>query len=253
MSSTTDMALPRPLAVEVDAEPECLGDLRDQLAEWLRAVRAPAELRERLVLAMNEAVTNSVAHAYRGGPAGPVRVQAQRTGDAVQVVVSDNGHWRPARPNDGPGGRGVLIMQESVDEVLIDRAPDGTTVTLRAEMREHPEVPDVEPAGGQHRVDIGVVGDTTVARLHGTVPGASGVQLRRQLLGATCGGVVPLVVDVGGLEAITSAVVSALSAVARAVAGTGERMVVVAPSHAALAQLRPLAAIGESVRVVHSG
>jgi serine/threonine-protein kinase RsbW len=249
-----DSSLPRPLAVEVNAEPERLGDLRDQLAEWLAAAGAPVELRERLVLAMNEAVTNSVAHAYRNNPAGPVRVSAQRSGNTVQVVVSDHGHWRPARPNNGPGGRGVLIMQESVDEVLIDRTPEGTTVTLRAEMREHPEAPDnVEPADGQHTVDIGVVGDTTVARLHGTVPGTSGVLLRRQLLGATCGGVVPLVVDLGGLEAVTSAVVSALSAVAHAVAGTGERMVVVAPSQVALAQLRPLTGLGESVRVVHSG
>lgn len=254
MSWTTDSALPRPLAVEVNAEPERLGDLRDQLAGWLAAAGAPVELRERLVLAMNEAATNSVAHAYRSNPAGPVRVSAQRSGNTVQVVVSDNGHWRPARPNNGPGGRGVLIMQETVDEVLIDRTPEGTTVTLRAELRELPEVPgNVEPSGEQHRLEIGQVGDTTVARLHGTVPDPSGVLLRRQLLGATCGGVVPLVVDLGGLESVTSAVVAALSAVGHAVAGTGERMVVVAPSRAALAQLRPLTGLGESVRVVPAG
>lgn len=253
MSPTTDTAVPHPLAVELPADPHLLPDLRDRLTDWLQQAGASTELTDRIVLAANEAVTNSVAHAYEEKPAGIVRVSAERDDETITVQVTDEGSWQPARP-DGRGGRGVLIMQECVDRVFIDKSPHGTTVKLQAEIREVQAIPDDGDSGvEQHRVDVGMVGGTTVARLHGSVPEPSSVLLRRQLLTATCGGVVPLVVDLVGLDSITSGVIEALMHVAKAAQGAGERVVVVVPTEHALVQLRPLDGLGDAVRIVRSG
>lgn len=253
MSPTTDTAVPHPLDVEVPADPHLLPDLRDRLTGWLGSAGTSTELTDRIVLAANEAVTNAVAHAYDGVPAGIVRVTADRDEETITIKIADEGRWRPARPG-GRGGRGVLIMQECVDRVFIDKGSHGTTVKLQAEIRDVEAIPDDgDPGVELHRVDVGIVGGTTVARLHGAVPAPASVLLRRQLLSATCGGVVPLVVDLVGLEAITAGVIEALMHVARAAEGAGERVVVVVPTEYALAQLRPLDRLGDAVRIVCSG
>jgi serine/threonine-protein kinase RsbW len=72
-------------------------------------------------------VANAIEHGYRDDPFGVVDVSATITDDAVEVRVSDRGTWR------GPGharGRGLRLIEESMDEVLFDRA-EGTTVTMR--------------------------------------------------------------------------------------------------------------------------
>lgn len=238
---------PRQLAVTMPAEPRSLPALRARLSEWLNTADVPAELAERLVLAANEAVTNAIAHAYRDQPRGQVRLTAKLRSDTLTITVSDDGRWRPARPGEGLGGRGVLIMQESVDRVRIDRTPDGTTVTLRTSTSEVPPIQEtIEPAAEQHQLDVGVVGGTTVARLYGTVPDESSVHLRRQLLTATCGGVAPLVVNLVGLDALTNGVLEALTDVARAAVGAGERVVVIAPTDGDFTELAEL----DEVRLV---
>lgn len=232
MSSTTRTSLPDPLALEVNAEPPQLHGLRDRLAEWLRAIVPSSELIDRIVLAMNEAVTNAVTHAYRGSAPGSVRVTADVTPDDILCVsVADQGTWRPARPTEGIGGRGVLMMQECVDRVLIERTSRGTTVTLHAGLRQ----PSLEPDGDQptgdarHQVEVRRRGSTMLAQVSGTVRDGSSALLRRQLLTATCGGVVPLFVDLGEVDEVTESLVEALSDVVRAADGAGERVVLIAP------------------------
>jgi anti-sigma regulatory factor (Ser/Thr protein kinase) len=69
-----------------------------------------------------------VRHAY--GPADATfRVSAARDSDAVALTVKDAGHWRP--PRGEHGGRGLVLMRALCDEVEIEKAEEGTTVTLR--------------------------------------------------------------------------------------------------------------------------
>lgn len=253
-SSTTQTPTPEPMAIEVDAVPQYLPALRNHLTGWLRDAGAPGELTARVVLAMNEAVTNAIAHAYRYEPSGSVRVAAQLRDDhTVSVTVADRGRWRPARPIEGTGGRGVLMMQECVDRVLIDRAPEGTTVTMLARLRD---IPVQDDDGGsrvnnrRHGVRVHTVGDTTVARLSGEVRESAADLLRKQLLKATCGGVVPLIVDLADLDTVTDALLSVLSQVAHAADGAGERVVVVSAPSSTPAERRALAGLSDCIQVV---
>ncbi len=80
-----------------------------------------------LILASGEAVANAIEHAYSS--AGSVIVTAERSTDAVTLIVQDFGHWKTgSRPNRG---RGMMLMRALVDEATVDRKPAGTVVTLR--------------------------------------------------------------------------------------------------------------------------
>jgi anti-sigma regulatory factor (Ser/Thr protein kinase) len=87
---------------------------------------------EGLRLALSEAVTNAVKHAYRGSDRGQVHVSATVAADELWVLVVDNGcgHQTPAAE---PGlGVGLALMASESDgcEVL-ERAEGGTEARMR--------------------------------------------------------------------------------------------------------------------------
>jgi serine/threonine-protein kinase RsbW len=74
-------------------------------------------------------VANSIEHGYRDDPFGMIDVVATVTADAVEVKVTDRGAWRGPM-TDQSRGRGLQLIRESMDEVLVERG-DGTVVTMR--------------------------------------------------------------------------------------------------------------------------
>jgi serine phosphatase RsbU (regulator of sigma subunit)/CheY-like chemotaxis protein/anti-sigma regulatory factor (Ser/Thr protein kinase) len=103
---------------------------RHRLRGWLEENVPEADRLARgdLEVSWSEACTNVVRHAY-----GPVdatfEAMAARDGDVVTLEVRDRGRWRP--PRGQHGGRGLALMRHLCDEVIVDRRPDGTTVTMR--------------------------------------------------------------------------------------------------------------------------
>ena len=82
------------------------------------------------VLAVSEAVTNAVVHAYRGGPPGAVRVRARWTAEGLEIVVEDDGVGIWARP-DSPGlGIGLPTIATIAERFEIDGPARGTRVTM---------------------------------------------------------------------------------------------------------------------------
>jgi serine/threonine-protein kinase RsbW len=84
------------------------------------------------VLAVNEAASNSVEHAYTSPVAGDTVELTFRTEPrAICVEVLDHGFWRV--PSDQPNGRGrgIQMMQRLVAFVLIHNDNRGTRVLLR--------------------------------------------------------------------------------------------------------------------------
>jgi serine/threonine-protein kinase RsbW len=203
--------------------------MRHRLQSWLSEAGWPDERAERLLLAMNEAVTNAIEHAYRDLPPGPVRVRAGvLTDGSVRLIVTDSGRWRPARPDGGGGrGKGVLMMQECGDDVRIDATPIGTTVTITAWAVRHADPVPAGPGDGAFGVRCQDVDGKVVAQVAGDVPLEAAGELRRRVLAASCGGLIPLVIDVGRVRAGWEGVPRAVAEVAQAVQGVGDREVVV--------------------------
>jgi serine/threonine-protein kinase RsbW len=109
------------------ADPLQIALLRSDLRAWMIGQGVDENCLNAVLLGCSEAVANAIEHGYRDDPFGVVDVSATITADAVEVRVSDRGSWR------GPGhsrGRGLKLIEESMDEVLFDRG-EGTTVTMR--------------------------------------------------------------------------------------------------------------------------
>jgi integral membrane sensor domain MASE1/anti-sigma regulatory factor (Ser/Thr protein kinase) len=113
-------------SVQLAAAPSSLPVLRRALGRWLSAAGAEPDMASRIMVAVGEAATNAIEHAY--GPAdAPLLIEAHTDQAGITVAVHDRGRWRPSR---GAGGRGIGFMHALVDRVEIVRGEDGTTVRL---------------------------------------------------------------------------------------------------------------------------
>lgn len=78
-----------------------------------------------VALAITEATTNAVLHAYRDGTAGSMRVVACARPDGLVVVVRDYGCGMQPNP-DSPGlGLGLSVIGAVAHEMNIERPDDG--------------------------------------------------------------------------------------------------------------------------------
>jgi serine/threonine-protein kinase RsbW len=122
------------------AVPASASIVRDRLRAWLGALGWPDPELDDVVLAVHEAVTNSIEHGYAGVEPGDVvvsgRVDRGRDGRFVHLVVRDTGRWRTPR-DPGFRGRGLPVMRGCMDGVTVRGDRTGTVV----EMRSHPVTP----------------------------------------------------------------------------------------------------------------
>lgn len=212
------------LAFRFPADAHEVAPVRHQLREWLRGSGFGEEEAGDLVLAVSEAINNSVEHAYPGLAGGTVEVRARVDPDgSARVDVADRGEWRVPPPALTTRGRGLLLMRESVDEVEIDRRASGTTVRLRR--ARSPALPVAGPAQ-ECDVQVHETSSGVVAVVRGNVPAEAGPSLRRTLTTAARGGTVPLTVDLGGLGTEKSGAEHALRDVAEALTAAGNRLTV---------------------------
>src|SRR3954470_7842434 len=113
------------------AHPGHLARIRSEVRRWLGPLALMGDDEDDLVLAVSEAVSNSVEHAY--GPATPdgtVELTFWTESDAVCVEVVDHGEWRIPSGQPTGRGRGIEIMQRLVAFVLIRHDRRGTRVLL---------------------------------------------------------------------------------------------------------------------------
>jgi serine phosphatase RsbU (regulator of sigma subunit)/anti-sigma regulatory factor (Ser/Thr protein kinase) len=116
------------LDVEVPAQAEQLATLRHLIRRWVTAQGGTDDDCAAFAIAVTEACANAVEHAYGPGDA-TIDMRAELTGDEAAVTVQDGGGWR--EPRGGNRGRGIPVMTEFMDDVVIDTGERGTTVELR--------------------------------------------------------------------------------------------------------------------------
>lgn len=117
-----------PLDLVVPALPWSLRDIRVSVRRWLAAVGATPGTIADLLVAIGEACTNAVEHAY-GPSGGTVTVHLELQRPDVLATVRDTGRWRPPRIEDR--GRGTLFMRRCSDDLRIDHGATGTIVVIR--------------------------------------------------------------------------------------------------------------------------
>ena len=99
-----------PFEVRCPAEPASVGPLRRAVTRY--AEEAGAADLTAVQLAVSEAATNAVVHAYREGEPGELTVAARQVDDSLEVTVSDDGVGMRPRP-DSPGlGLGLPLIAQ---------------------------------------------------------------------------------------------------------------------------------------------
>jgi serine/threonine-protein kinase RsbW len=124
-------ALPEPFAAAWPAEADCVPVARHAVVGYLRDALTPDPPLSDIGLAVSEAVTNAVTHAYVDRPAGEVRVEVGVRSDELELIVEDDGRGMVPRP-DSPGlGLGLPLIATLTHRFDTRSAPGkGTRVCM---------------------------------------------------------------------------------------------------------------------------
>ena len=114
--------------LQLPADPKILVEIRHVLRRWLRHHGADDAQTLEITLAVSEACTNAIEHAYSPAPADFTLTATSHDG-VLTVVVSDAGRWRPRRGRDR--GRGLTIIRAAMDDVEINSSETGTEIVMR--------------------------------------------------------------------------------------------------------------------------
>jgi serine/threonine-protein kinase RsbW len=138
VSATTNGGAKVRLTIPARAEYITLGRLA--LTGIARVRELSDEVLADLKLALTEAASNSVRHAYAADePAGVVEISYELRPDRLVIEVTDEGEGFDPAEADGPpeelseGGLGIAIIRAIADKVEIGRQPDGRGSRLRFE------------------------------------------------------------------------------------------------------------------------
>jgi anti-sigma regulatory factor (Ser/Thr protein kinase)/anti-anti-sigma regulatory factor len=207
---------PAPLDVRLAADPARLGPLRRSVAAWADEAGLDENVLDDLQLALGEAATNAVEHAYgtTPPPGSEIGVRLRTRGDGgVAVRVRDQGAWREAPADPGHRGRGLVLIRALATEVVVDGGPRGTAVTFTIPPGRHDGAVagvgrSAEAAGCPVDVRVDVGPDGPVGHVSGDLDLVGAETARRGLLRAASAG--PWTLDVTGVGHLASAGVGLL-------------------------------------------
>jgi serine/threonine-protein kinase RsbW len=114
------------------AHAESVGLARSEVAAFAAREGATPEQTERIRLAVSEATTNVVRHAYPRRSPGVIHVTATALQDELWVLIADDGCGHQAPPVDPGLGWGLALIAEAASEfVITERADGGTEARMR--------------------------------------------------------------------------------------------------------------------------
>jgi anti-sigma regulatory factor (Ser/Thr protein kinase) len=123
------MAARSPLDSELRLPPEAtsIAIARNQMAEVARQVGAPEG---DVKLAVSEAVSNAVTHAFRGREPGTITVNATQEPGRLRITVADNGIGMTPNLDSAGLGFGVSLIVKVANEVQFDSSANGTIILM---------------------------------------------------------------------------------------------------------------------------
>ena len=125
--------------LSLPARPENVAVIRHVLGAFAEALRLPPEQVEDMRLAVTEACTNVVRHAYhRESEPGPIDVIIRPDDERLHLIVSDRGEGIGPSPDaDGPG-LGLPLIAALADSVEMQPGPSrGSRLTMSFTRRPH--------------------------------------------------------------------------------------------------------------------
>lgn len=111
---------------ELTASSEVLSPFRKELRQILNGAGWEKKTTEEILLAVDEALTNIIRHAYQGR-SGKMTVSVLASDDRIEIVLEDQGKKfdptqvpSPELPRHRPGGLGIHFIRTIMDQMIYD-------------------------------------------------------------------------------------------------------------------------------------
>ena len=111
---------------ELNASSEVLSPFRKELRQILNQAGWEKKTTEEILLAVDEALTNIIRHAYQG-KSGKMTISVLAADDKIEIVLEDFGRKfdptqvpSPELPRHKPGGLGVHFIRTIMDQMIYD-------------------------------------------------------------------------------------------------------------------------------------
>ena len=111
---------------ELNASSEVLSPFRKELRQILSQAGWEKKTTEEILLAVDEALTNIIRHAYQRKP-GRMTVSVTAADDKIEIVLEDRGKKfdptqvpSPELPRHKPGGLGIHFIRTIMDQMIYD-------------------------------------------------------------------------------------------------------------------------------------
>ena len=119
------------ISLDADAVARSVGAARRWMVAFAAELGADRDLQARVALAVSEAATNVVVHAYPDAGPRPLHVAADFEEGDLEIVVADQGEGLRRRRSPGLGA-GLGIIAETCDEFVVrERDPAGVELWMR--------------------------------------------------------------------------------------------------------------------------
>lgn len=122
-TGATDGHIAPDLVLTLPARAEHVPLVRHVLGSLAESLGMPIHVCDDLRLAVTEACTNVVRHAYIGGTNGIFEVTARPGGKGLQVIVRDSGIGALTTSPSPGAGLGLFLIETLSDQVDVKREP----------------------------------------------------------------------------------------------------------------------------------
>lgn len=257
----------RPLRTSMPARPGQLSTLRQQLQDWMDGAGVGEQDAVSVQIAVGEAASNAVEHAYPPGQDGELQLSVSLSpqGD-LSAEVSDRGSWRPPGEESQLRGRGLPLMRACMDSMDLSRAGPAATETstgtgtgTTVQMRRRLRTPVGTVARGipqtarrpRPEADFEVVadGDRVLLRLGGEVDLSTTEAIGKQIRAATRGNTTSTTVDLTRVTHLASAAVQLLFELANDGARLNQPVVLLVTAGSAADQVVSLTGLDQVAKV----
>jgi serine/threonine-protein kinase RsbW len=111
---------------------------RHELIDFAESAGASEHELQSIRLAVSEALTNVVLHAYRGS-SGQIHVNAAVAGGELWILIADDGAGLHAGGGTGGLGIGLALIAELSDSFsVVNRSSGGTELRIRFDLQRKP-------------------------------------------------------------------------------------------------------------------
>lgn len=114
--------------LQIKSRTEELANVRDFISAVTQEVQAPQEIAGDIILAVDEACTNIIKHAYKFDPNGDIKIKVKYSAKEIAVQIRDHGVSFSPESVPTPdlkqyfeekrvGGLGMYLMKSLMDDV----------------------------------------------------------------------------------------------------------------------------------------